>query len=195
MKRVSILAAASLAAISLVLAGCAPTSPSSPSSEPAGLDIRAEHGLSEMTTMEIIDYLDEMPVSERPADLIASVQPDELLLVSGDHEEPLPIPESVSYISIAPYLEQTHDCYFHSLTTCRGELANQDVQVRIIDDATGDVLVDEAATTFDNGFVGYWLPSDVAGTIEITQDGNTGTAPFSTGSDGASCITTLRLSS
>lgn len=26
------------------------------------------------------------------------------------------------YVSVTPYLEQTHDCFFHSRTTCLGEL-------------------------------------------------------------------------
>lgn len=46
----------------------------------------------------------------------------------------------------------SHGCFYHSLTTCLGELDNEDIQVTITDEATGEALVDEATTTFDNGF-------------------------------------------
>ena len=49
----------------------------------------------------------------------------------------------------------SHGCFYHSLTTCLGELDNEDIQVTITDEATGEVLVDEATTTFDNGFIGF----------------------------------------
>ena len=87
----------------------------------------------------------------------------------------------------------THDCFYHSLTTCLGELGNEDIQVTITDEATGEVLVDEATTTFDNGFIGFWLPDDATGLIEVSYQGRTGTAEFSTADDGATCVTDLHL--
>ena len=87
----------------------------------------------------------------------------------------------------------SHDCFYHSLTTCLGELDNEDIQVTITDEATGEVLVDEATTTFDNGFIGFWLPDDVTGLIEVSYQGRTGTTEFSTTDDGATCVTDLRL--
>ncbi|WP_304008832.1 CueP family metal-binding protein [Rothia mucilaginosa] len=86
----------------------------------------------------------------------------------------------------------SHDCFYHSLTTCLGELDNEDIQVTITDEATGEALVDEATTTFDNGF-GFWLPDDATGLIEVSYQGRTGTTEFSTTDDGATCVTDLRL--
>ncbi|WP_347031227.1 CueP family metal-binding protein [Brevibacterium paucivorans] len=74
-----------------------------------------------------------------------------------------------------------------------GELDNEDIQVTITDEATGEVLVDEATTTFDNGFIGFWLPNDATGLIEVSYQGRTGTTEFSTTDDGATCVTDLRL--
>ena len=82
----------------------------------------------------------------------------------------------------------SHVCFYHSLTTCLGELDNEDIQVTITDEA----LVDEATTTFDNGF-GFWLPDDATGLIEVSYQGRTGTTKFSTTGDGATCVTDLRL--
>lgn len=57
----------------------------------------------------------------------------------------------------------------------------------------GEALVDEATTTFDIGFIGFWLPDDATGLIEVSYQGRTGTTEFSTTDDGATCVTDLRL--
>lgn len=190
MKRVAIAAAT----LSLVLAGCAPATDAEPS---PSTDSQAEflntYDLDDMDAVEIIDHLDRLETAERPADLIASVYPDELVLTDNRQEVVLDLPQNLSYLSIAPYVEQTHDCFYHSLTTCQGELSNATVDVEITDSTTGDVVVDEQATTFDNGFVGFWVPSDIDGTIEISYDGRTGTSDFTTTDEGATCITDLQL--
>ena len=154
---------------------------------------RANLGQLACHPQEIIDSLDRMNVSDRPSDLIASVRPDALVLTDNVQEVVLDMPDDVTYLSIAPYIEQTHECFFHSLTTCRGELSGQDIEVRIVDDATGDVIVTESTTTFDNGFAGFWVPRDLQGTIEVTYNGRSGTTPFSTADEKATCITTLQL--
>lgn len=190
MRRLAVLTAAGAAILALLLAGCTPPA-AAPQSVEASL--LTEHDLTGMTAPQIIDRLDRMSVSDRPTDLIASVRPDALILTADEQEMSLAMPADVSYVSIAPFVEQTHDCFFHSLTTCRGELSSQPIEVRILDSATGDVLVDEATTTFDNGFVGYWLPRGAEGTIEVTYAGRTGTTAFSTTNDAPTCITTLQL--
>ncbi|MFC3621516.1 CueP family metal-binding protein [Microbacterium aurantiacum] len=186
----AVLAAAGAAVLAMLLAGCAP---SSDMPQATTSTLLTEQGLTGMTTTQIIDHLDQMSVNDRPTDLFASVRPEALILADDEQEVSLAMPADVSYVSIAPFLQQTHDCFFHSLTTCRGELSSQPIEVRILDHATGDVLIDEATTTFDNGFVGYWLPRGVEGAIEVTHDGRTGTTAFSTMDDAPTCITTLQL--
>lgn len=188
MKRVAIAAAT----LSLVLAGCAPAADSEPSAG-SQAELLATYDLDNMDTFEIINHLDQLEAADRPADLIASVYPDELVLTDNRQEVVLDLPQNLSYLSIAPYVEQTHDCFYHSLTTCQGELSNETVDVEITDRTTGDVVVDEQVTTFDNGFVGFWVPSDIDGTIEISYDGRTGTSDFTTTDEGATCITDLQL--
>ncbi|PZP17388.1 CueP family metal-binding protein [Ruania albidiflava] len=184
-----------VAALALVLAGCSTTTPdASPTttSTTAQADFLAAHDLDGMDAQQIIGHLDRMPVADRPTELMASVRAEQLMLAGPDQEVALPLEDNEFYLSIAPYVDQTHECYYHSLTTCRGELANEDISVRIIDDS-GAVLVDEQVTTFDNGFVGFWLPRDIEGTVEVTHDGRTGQRDFSTSEDGATCLTTLQL--
>ena len=190
MKRAAIAAAA----LALALTGCSAADPEPTADGKVSQDtFLTAHGLAAMDAVEIIDHLDRQKVTERPTDLIASVRGDELLLSSDDQEVVVDLPDNQTYVSIAPYLTSTHDCFYHSLTTCLGELDNEDIQVTITDEATGEVLVDEATTTFDNGFIGFWLPDDATGLIEVSYQGRTGTTEFSTTDDGATCVTDLRL--
>ena len=53
--------------------------------------------------------------------------------------------------------------------------------------------MNEQTTTFDNGFVGVWVPSETEGTIEVSYNGMTGTTEFSTTDEAATCITDLQL--
>lgn len=191
MKRFTTLAAAAAAILSLALAGCSASDAAVPDTPSA--DLLASHNLTDMSAREIVDTLDRMNVSDRPADLIASVQPDALVLTDNVTEVSLDMPDDVSYVSVAPFVSQTHECFYHSLTTCRGELSGQQIEVRFIDDATGNVILEETTTTFDNGFAGFWLPRNLSGTIEVTYAGKTGETPFSTANDAATCITTLQL--
>ncbi|MCB8045301.1 CueP family metal-binding protein [Microbacterium oxydans] len=194
-----IAAAAATLAAALVLTGCATApshEPASPSTNSQAVDtgFLADHDLDGLDAAQVIERLDTMPVADRPTDLIASVQPDALVLTDDQKRETrLPMPEDEVYISVAPYREQTHDCYFHSLTTCLGELANTAVQVTLTGE-DGDVLLDEVRQTYDNGFVGIWVPRGIKATLTIEHEGRTGTVTISTmNEDDATCITTLQL--
>ena len=194
----SALAAVFVAILALVLAGCAITpsgpAPSSVSSQTSEREFLADHGLSGLDVRQVIERLDTMPVADRPTDLLASVQPEALVLTDDQERETrLPLPEDEVYISIAPYRDQTHDCYFHSLTTCLGELASEEVQVTLTG-ADGEVIIDEARQTYDNGFIGLWVPRDTEVTLTIEHEGQEANARISTmNDDDPTCITTMRL--
>ena len=118
------------------------------------------------------------------------------MITAGTQEFSLDMPEDRFYLSVAPYVDQTHECFNHSLTTCMGELGSKGVQVQILDETNDKVLVaDETRTTFKNGFVGFWLPRDIEGSIRVTYAGKTGVADFATGEAAPTCLTTLRLTS
>lgn len=206
------------AALAIALAGCAapddtgagaPADPgqgtSAPGSGPGAGDgagsapagdpeqLLAAHGLAGMDVTEIIDHLEAMPVAERPTDLLASVRHDALVLAGPQGEAEFALPEDRTYLSIAPYVEQTHECFHHSLTTCLGELRDTAVDITITDADSGEEILAEELTTADNGFLGAWVPRGTAGTIEVAHDGRAGTTEFSTETDAATCITTLQL--
>lgn len=193
-------AVAAVLVAGLALTGCATTVPetsaTSHSASTTGTsEFLAEHGLDGLDATQIIESLDTMPVADRPDNLIASVQPDALVLTDDQKQEiRLPMPVDEVYVSVAPYQDQTHDCYFHSLTTCLGELGNTVVQITLTDEVTGEVLIDESRQTFDNGFMGFWVPRGIDATLTVEHDGQTGAAAISTvNTDDPTCITTLQL--
>ncbi|WP_110589577.1 CueP family metal-binding protein [Microbacterium suaedae] len=184
----------------LFLASCASSEEAPPVEESAigttaESEMLASWDLDGLDATQIITQLDEAPVAERPEGLIASVEPDELVVTDGSGVETrLPLPEDEMYVAVAPFRERTHECYFHSLTTCLGELGDADVQVKFETDE-GEVLLDEARRTYDNGFVGLWLPRGVEGVLTIEQDGDVGSVDIATNSaDDPTCITGLQLS-
>ncbi len=176
-----------LATTLLLVTGCAAATPDSTTTDPL-----AAAGFPDQTIHQVIDELEATPVDDRRDDLIASVRPNAVLFtIDGGPETSVPL-EDEFYLSFAPYVSQTHDCFYHSLTTCVGELQNEDVTVTITQD-DGTVLVDEATTTYDNGFYGVWLPRDVQATLTVESGGRTGTATIGTGEDDLTCLTTLPL--
>lgn len=157
--------------------------------------IMADHGLDDLDAKQIIEKLDTMLIADRPSDLIASVRPDELVLTDNqERASTVPMPDDEFYVSLAPYVNQTHDCYFHSLTTCLGELQNKEIDVTVVDDTTAETVIDQTLRTYDNGFVGLWLPRGLTGTLTIQYEGRTVTSAISTTSDeDPTCLTALRL--
>ncbi|GIG41221.1 CueP family metal-binding protein [Cellulomonas phragmiteti] len=188
--RTRTLPGAALVAALALLVGCATTAPDDAPAPPDG-DVLAALGLDGLTGTEIVERLDAS-TDPRPLDLMASVRQDEVLVGDGTTEVAVPLDGDVFYVSIAPYVDSTHECFFHSLATCQGELVEEPVDV-LITDADGEVLVDKSTTTYTNGFVGFWLPADIDGTIEVTHEGRTGSVPFSTTDGSPTCVTTLRM--
>lgn len=189
--RLCVLAAAAV----LALAGCgSPSSVADPETSPADEPaILAEYGLAGLDGKEIVDRLERTPVDSRP-DLIASVRPGHLLLskAGSDEQTVIDLPDEF-YLSVAPYRHRTHECHFHSLTTCRGELAGEKIHVTITNRDTGEVLVDEVTETFDNGFAGFWLPRGINATIHVRHGEYSASGEISTGPEDATCLTTLHL--
>ena len=183
----------------LGLAGCSSSEEETSTPAPTTnelTEVLASHGLEDLDAAEIVDALDQTPVAERPDDLLASVRPSEVVFTTASGEEtPMALPEDQFYLSFAPYVDQTHDCYFHSLTTCMGELSNEDFDVQIVDADTGETIVDETLSSFDNGFVGVWLPKGIEAELNVEHEGKSGSVDISTISDDdATCLTTLQLS-
>lgn len=166
--------------------------PSSSSSTVDADALLVDLGLEGRTGKEIVDAL-ESTTDPRPLALGVSVREDHVLVSDGTAEAAVPLPEDEFYVSVAPFVESTHECYYHSLATCSGELVGEEVSVVITGD-DGEVLVDETVTTEANGFTGFWLPRGIeAGTIEVTSEGYEGSVPLATTPGSPTCVTTLQL--
>ncbi|PRY68469.1 hypothetical protein B0I08_104171 [Glaciihabitans tibetensis] len=142
---------------------------------------------------DLIERLQAQPLADRPDGLTASVRVNELLLASGGNEVSLALPQDEFHLSIAPYLTETHECFYHSLTTCVGELGNEDFHVTITDDASKTVLFDSDVTTFDNGFFDVTLPAGLDITVLIDDGERSVALALGTRVDDATCVTAAQL--
>lgn len=96
------------------------------------------------------------------------------------------------FVSIAPFINQTHPCDIHSLTGCQGELVEEDFNVHI-EDSKGNVILDEEKQTEANGFIDLWLPRDETFNVIITQGDKESASEISTFDGDNTCITTMQL--
>ncbi len=180
-----------LAATLLLLTACAP--------EPTVEQVLAKHGLEDRNVMQIVWHFESMRPEDRPDDLMVTVTSKELLIQEQPDgtEHSLPLPEDRTYLSIAPYKEQTHDCFNHVLTSCQGEVAETEFFVRIHDRETGNIYVNGLHETYPNGFVGFWLPRDRELVMSLSTHADHGwearDIKLSTASDAPTCITDVKL--
>lgn len=126
-------------------------------------------------------------------DVSASITSNELIVTNADGEEKIyELPENQFFLSIAPYIDETHPCTNHSLTGCQGEMPNELFDVEITD-SDGDIVIAETMETLDNGFIDLWLPRNDDYEVFITYEGKTAEAILSTYDGDQTCITTMQL--
>lgn len=102
------------------------------------------------------------------------------------------MPEDEFFVSIAPFLNETHECDIHSLTGCQGELVDTEFDV-LIKDSDGELLIDEEKQTEANGFIDVWLPRDDTYTVTIKQDGKETSSEIFTFDGDKTCITNMQM--
>lgn len=150
----------------------------------------ASIGLEGMTGKEILTGIADGSVVVDGFGL--SVYDDELVIILDDTRVSVDMPIDEFYLSVAPYIDSTHICGFHSATGCRGELKQEEFFVEFID-LDGNILVSESMISMSNGFIDLWLPRDVEGTLIITQGELTANKLISTEVGEPTCETTMQL--
>lgn len=116
------------------------------------------------------------------------------LIMSDDKTEvKMKLPKDLFYLSIAPYVNQTHPCGIHNLVTCRGELQNQNFDVVVTDKKTGEIIFDDKVKTASNGFLGIWIPKNIEGYITVSTSDLSASTDISTYDNDNTCLTTLQL--
>lgn len=123
----------------------------------------------------------------------ASITSQQLIVMDADANETVyTLPENEFFVSIAPFINETHPCKDHSLTGCQGELVGKEIDV-LIENGNGEVIVDETMTTMQNGFIDLWLPRDEAYVIELSHNGKKVSGDLTTFEEDGTCVTTLQL--
>lgn len=123
----------------------------------------------------------------------ASITSTKLIVTDSNKKELVyDLPEDDFFVSIAPYVNETHPCTNHSLTGCQGEMVEEDFDV-YIQDNEGNVVLDENLKSQSNGFFDLWLPRGKTYHITIAHDGKKVESSFSTFQSDGTCITTMQL--
>ncbi len=158
----------------------------------AGCSNQADQQEEALSAEELKDLVYQYSIDEKDAKS-ASITSTELIIAEKDDKETsFTLPENEFFVSIAPFIDETHPCTNHSLTGCQGELTNTTFDVYIEDDA-GNIVVDETVESFDNGFIDLWLPRDQIFHAKIEYDGKVAESEISTSEDDGTCITTMQL--
>ncbi len=147
-------------------------------------DPYVRYGLKDLTAEEKVETLERQTLD---GDIIASNVTGEYVRVDtkeGSNTYAL----DQFYLSIAPYIDNTHPCDMHNFVTCQSELSGETLQVHIEDDE-GNVHYDDALTLESNGFGGIWLPKDIDATITVTYGEKEVTSDFTTNEGAPTCMT------
>ncbi|MGP4072739.1 CueP family metal-binding protein [Piscibacillus sp. B03] len=161
--------------ISVVLVGC-------------GQDEEATTG--DMDVKEVVNDYSTDEITEGSASITA----EELIIQDENgQEKTYDLPKDEFFVSIAPFVNQTHPCTNHSLTGCQGEMVEETFSVHI-EDQDGQVIVDDEVKTFKNGFFDLWLPRDKTYNVTIKHGDKVVEQEISTFESDGTCITTMQLS-
>ena len=122
----------------------------------------------------------------------ASISSETLTVENDGETKKYNLPEGEFFVSMAPYINETHPCEIHSLSGCQGELVGEDIEV-LIEDEGGEVVVDETMTTPDNGFLDFWLEKGKQYHVTMKHDGKVVEKDITTNEGDNTCITDLQL--
>lgn len=184
MRKSQVLMIAAIVAVVVIAVGAFLLKKPVDQSEAAFLE---KYGVSDLTVEEIVLKLDS--TTSDPSGLKASITSDYLVLMDDSNEVRLSLPKDKFYISFAPYVTQSHPCGTHSLSSCQGELVNQEIHA-VITDSEGKEFINSDLTTMANGFVGVWLPRNIDGTVTVSYNGLVAQAPITTFAGSNTCLTT-----
>jgi hypothetical protein len=143
--------------------------------------------LEALSVEEMVEALETSSIDK--TGLTAYINSSNLVLETSKAQTKIALPEGKFYASIAPYIEMTHTCMTHYLTSCRSELQNEAFEIRIVAE-DGTILLDETLTSASNGFIGIWLPKDVNATLHVDYMDFHVKADISTFEGDPTCITT-----
>lgn len=111
---------------------------------------------------------------------------------TGDKVASVPLPKNTMVVAVAPYINHTHPCKTHFMSSCQGELIAVSVKV-LVRSSDGKTVFNGSLKTLENGFFELWLPREKNLILSVEAQGKTAVAPISTFATSDTCVTTLRL--
>lgn len=107
-------------------------------------------------------------------------------------KQSIPLPAKQMVVAIAPYVNQTHPCQTHFMSSCQGELVNTPVKVQV-SNAAGKTIMNKTVKTLPNGFLELWLPRNQMYNVTLSAQGKSVKGQIQTFKGAQTCITNLRL--
>lgn len=113
-----------------------------------------------------------------------------LTLQKGNEKMQFAMPQDQFYLSVAPYIHNTHSCTTHYVSSCRSEMRNKSFMVKVTS-AEGKVILKENITSLKSGFLDLWLPRNLEdATLLVEYEDRSVTTKISTGKGNPTCLTT-----
>jgi len=126
-------------------------------------------------------------------DVVTFVTPEKVNFKFKDGQMiSVPLPDDVMMVSIAPYINKTHACATHYISSCDAELKSINIKVLAVT-AGGKTLINKTMRTAPTGFLDLWLPRNQAINITVSAKGKSATGKIFTNRDSKTCETTLKL--
>jgi len=150
--------------------------------------ILTDYGLKKLAIEELIEKLEN---DQFPQEVRASIFTDNLNLKIGGERFVYRLPNDLYYLSFAPYMNHTHECFIHSLTGCQGEIINQDILIKIYDEEN-NLLNEITKNTGSDGFIGLFLTSTVNYRIEV-EHAELKSVFYANAQSGQTCFTEVKL--
>ena len=158
-----------------------------------GKNVNEESSINEKNPADIKKLVQDYSASKMNDNQTASITSQQLIVTDSNNDKTVyALPKDEFFVSIAPYVNETHPCKDHSLTGCQGEMVDKEFDV-FIEDANGNTVLDKTLKSQSNGFIDLWLPRDQKYRITIEQDGKKVESEFSTYEEDGTCITTMQL--
>ncbi|MDI6742885.1 MAG: CueP family metal-binding protein [Smithella sp.] len=126
-------------------------------------------------------------------DVVTFVTPEKVTFKFKDGQMiSVPLPDDVMMVSIAPYIDKTHECITHYMSSCDAEMKNINVKILAVT-AAGKTLINKTMKTAPTGFLDLWLPRNQVIHITVSAKGKSATGKIFTNRDSKTCETTLKL--
>jgi len=146
--------------------------------------------ISETDIKSAIDLTNQWRTSK--PEITSYINTEELVVIFPDERKvTIPQPENEMYVAVAPYINETHSCATHYISSCQAELKKKSFLITA--GSGNEQILSKTVQSLNNGFIEIWLPRKKEITLKIKYDGKVVEESISTYEGDRTCITTMRL--